>query len=141
MARASKSAISGKSSIIAIKTEKIKKTAFLFNPSLDLSKIPPFDIGMSRNLQVKNLAILVDGQNFISNIRKLFYEEVDPEDYLPRDADCEWLFRSSAKMLGAKSVSIYWYTIKELDFSPYVTGKVRSWTIFPTNNTSAGKRF
>ncbi|MDF1811726.1 MAG: NYN domain-containing protein [Verrucomicrobiales bacterium] len=75
---------------------------------------------MSDTLSVKDLLILVDGQNFISHIRKLFREEFDEEDYLPRNAQWSLLFRSIKKMLGAENVQIYWYTIKSLDYSPHV---------------------
>jgi uncharacterized LabA/DUF88 family protein len=75
---------------------------------------------MDQSLDVTHLIILVDGQNLISHIRKLFKHEFDPEDYLPQQANWRRLFRSIGNNLGAQTVNVYWYTIKELDFHPHV---------------------
>ncbi len=75
---------------------------------------------MDQSPDVTHLVILVDGQNLISHIRKLFKNQFGREDYLPHQANWRRLFKSIAKSLGAETVNVYWYTIKELDFYPHV---------------------
>lgn len=72
---------------------------------------------------IKNLFVFVDGQNFISHINTLFPEEFDRSDYLPRKANWQALFHSLAKTLRAKTVDVYWYTIKSLEYSPDIFWK------------------
>jgi len=75
---------------------------------------------MEQSIEIRHLIILVDGQNLISHIRKLFKNEFSPEDYLPQQANWSRFFRSIAANLGAETVNVYWYTIKELDFYPHI---------------------
>ena len=75
---------------------------------------------MSSESTPNRLAIFVDGQNLISSIRSLFYAEHKSSDYLPQSAKWKWMFRSVAAMLDASDLQIYWYTIEELDFHPYI---------------------
>lgn len=71
-------------------------------------------------MSVENLLVLVDGQNFISHIRKIFDQEFDEEDYLPLTANWSQFFDSIAKSLGAKTLEVRWYTINELDYMPHI---------------------
>ncbi len=68
----------------------------------------------------RRLAIFVDGQNLISNIRTLFYNEISAAEYLPRKAKWKWLFRSVANSIKATDLDVHWYTIADLDFTPHI---------------------
>lgn len=67
----------------------------------------------------KRVAIFVDGEGFIYMLRNLFHPgEFHRADYLPRQAKWGWFFDSIGEALGAQTVQVYWYSIRELDYFP-----------------------
>jgi len=76
--------------------------------------------GKEPRVTATNLAVFVDGQNFITSLVNMFPMELNREDYLPRNANWDRMFRALGALVEAESWKINWYTIKELDFMPYV---------------------
>jgi len=70
-------------------------------------------------IKAENLMIFVDGESFLTAVRRLFYREFNREDYLPQAAQWRWFFNSISRLVGATSYKVNWYSIKELDYLPY----------------------
>jgi uncharacterized LabA/DUF88 family protein len=68
----------------------------------------------------KRTCIFVDGENFRHAILDLF-NEFNPTDYLPHNADWEKMFDWLVLKTDAegKIVRTYWYVIEAIDFYPY----------------------
>ena len=71
-------------------------------------------------MSLDTACIFVDGENLRHSLVDLFYNEFNPGDYLPKNADWSGFFNYLVKQSGAKHLlRTYWYVVDEIDFFPH----------------------
>lgn len=64
--------------------------------------------------------IFIDGENLRHSIIDLFWDEFNPDDYLPRNADWTGFFDALTKRALAEArLRSYWYVVEDIDFRPW----------------------
>jgi len=74
---------------------------------------PPFQF-------MDTACIFIDGENLRHSVIDLFWDEFNPTDYLPRNADWTGFFDALTQhALAETRLRSYWYVVEDIDFHPW----------------------